>query len=298
MPKISQYPDGGALQSTDKVVVARSGANYSILGSQLASDLIGQKRLSLTSSTPVTTADVTAATTVYWTDGSTNLSVAVPSTTSTPFDVFYSIAAGTLSTVNWTNTTTRATALARDSNGRYVKSGDTDKLYLGTGCTTGVSGQCEDSKTKRLLWNMYNRLQRQLFKVESTNSWAYSVATWRAANNSTANRVEFVQGVDESPVVCEIACSWTADTVGIYMLHGLALDATNTSDTATDGVVYLSTMQAVNQVQPSYAQYTKHVGIGYHYLQWVEQSSGGGVTTAYSKNTTVRQSGIVGRIIG
>lgn len=35
MPKISQYPDGGALQSTDQLVIARGGVNYSILGSQL-----------------------------------------------------------------------------------------------------------------------------------------------------------------------------------------------------------------------------------------------------------------------
>lgn len=33
MAKISQYPDGGSLQSSDQIVVARSGQNYSILGS-------------------------------------------------------------------------------------------------------------------------------------------------------------------------------------------------------------------------------------------------------------------------
>lgn len=38
MPKISQYPDGGALQSTDKLVIARSGVNYSIYGSQARSN--------------------------------------------------------------------------------------------------------------------------------------------------------------------------------------------------------------------------------------------------------------------
>jgi len=44
MAKISQYPDGGAIQSADKIVVARGGVNYSILGSELKGDfaLVGQ----------------------------------------------------------------------------------------------------------------------------------------------------------------------------------------------------------------------------------------------------------------
>lgn len=37
MPKISQYPDGGNIQSGDKLVIARSGQNYSILGSSVYS---------------------------------------------------------------------------------------------------------------------------------------------------------------------------------------------------------------------------------------------------------------------
>lgn len=37
MPKISQYTDGGAIQSSDKLVISRSGANYSVLGSEIGS---------------------------------------------------------------------------------------------------------------------------------------------------------------------------------------------------------------------------------------------------------------------
>ncbi len=262
-----------------------------------ANDIIGQKRLSLTTSVPVTTADVTAATTVYWTDGTTNLSVAVPSTTVTPFDIFYDTSAGTLSAVNWTNDTTRATALVRAS-GRLAKTGDTAKIYLGTGRTTSVSGQCEDSVTKRFLWNMYNRLERSLNKYESTNSWNYTTATWRSANNSTANRVEFIQGVDENRIFAEVAGSSSNSSTGNYGIFGIALDATNTNDCAADGVAYLHTVGAANQVQPTYGRYSKHVGIGYHYLQWTEYSNGAGANTFYSFSSTQRQSGIVGRVIG
>lgn len=270
-----------------------SGANPS----WAIGDLIGQRRLSLTSATPVTNADVTAATSVYWTDGTTNLSVAVPSTTVTPFDVFYDTSAGTLSTVNWTNDTTRATALVY-SGGRLAKTGDTAKIYLGTGRTTSVSGQCEDSVTKRFLWNMYNRAERSLNKYDSTNSWNYSTATWRSANNSTANRVEFVQGLDENRIVAEVAGAASDTGAGNFGLFGMALDATNTNHCASDGLTFLSTVGTANQVMPTYGRYTKHVGIGYHYLQWTEYSNGAGTTTFYGQNTTLRQSGIVGRVIG
>lgn len=100
-------------------------------------------RLTLTSGTPVTISDVTAATTVYWTpyngnnvairDGSgnwnvfefTELSVAVPAITSLPFDVFVKETAGVVSleTVAWTNTTTRATAIVQ-VDGVYVSNAD------------------------------------------------------------------------------------------------------------------------------------------------------------------------------
>ncbi len=137
-------------------------------------------RLSLASGTAVTTTDQTAKTTVYMTpylggkwlslyDGTSwvvkqtaEISVAVPSNTNTPFDIFVYDNAGTitLEAVAWTNDTTRATALTLQ-DGIYVKSGATTRRYLGTGRTTAVSGQCEDSLNKRYLWNYYNRVQRE-----------------------------------------------------------------------------------------------------------------------------------------
>lgn len=37
MAKISSYPDGGVIQATDKFVIARAGANFSILGDKVVS---------------------------------------------------------------------------------------------------------------------------------------------------------------------------------------------------------------------------------------------------------------------
>jgi hypothetical protein len=274
-------------------------------------------RLTLTSGTPVTTANVTGAGTIYFApysgnqiglyDGSASWSILTFTETSLalgtmtsglPYDVFAYNNSGTvaLEKTAWTNGTTRATALTTQ-DGVYVRSGATTRRYLGTFYTTSTTAT-EDSRTKRFLWNYYNRQWRELLVADSTNSWVYSTATWRSANNSTANRVEFVQGLDENPIFAEVAGSTTADAAGYYLLFGMALDATNTNDCATDGVTYLATTGAANQVVPTYGRYTKYVGIGYHYLQWTEISSGTATTTAYSKSGALRQSGIVGRVMG
>lgn len=127
------------------------------------SNSICDGRLTLASGTPVVTTNQTAKTTIYFTPyigkyialyngstwdviGFTEISVSVPSTTNTPFDIFCYSNSGTatLETVNWTNDTTRATALTYQ-DGVYVKSGATTRRYLGTGRTTGSSGQCEMS---------------------------------------------------------------------------------------------------------------------------------------------------------
>ena len=256
--------------------------------------IIGEKRLSLTSNTPVT-GDVTAATRVYWTDGETNLSVAVPATTVTPFDVFYSLSGNCLSTVNWANDTTRAVALARDTYGRRVKSGDTEKLYLGWGRTTSVSGQCEKSFSKLFLRNHYNPKRVKVGVYESTNSWSSDgLGAWRAARGQTSNRVEILCDADE-PIILDVAgcCKGGA---GGYGLFGIAVDATNTNDCATDGHSYLGTFAVNNHIIPTYGRLNKVMSEGYHYFQWTEVDWAV-VITFYSKNSTFRQSGISGFVM-
>lgn len=170
-------------------------------------------RLTLTTGVPVPTSPETAATTIYWTPflGNTvalysgsvwvsfeqsQLSVAVPATTNTAYDVFLDYNSGTpaLSLLAWTNLTTRATALTTQ-DGVYVLTGDTTKRYVGSFRTTGVSGQTESSLTKRYLWNYYNRINLELFVSDAAASWNYTTATIRQANGAATNQVETMTGV-------------------------------------------------------------------------------------------------------
>jgi len=180
---------------------------------------ICEGRLTLTTMTPVTTADVTAATTVYFTpytgnrialyDGTrwtlfafTELSLSLSGfTAGKNSDIFIYDNAGTLTLelVEWTDDTTRATALVVQ-DGVYVKSGAATRRYLGTIRTTDTTGQCEDSTIHRYVWNYYNRILRDMAVFEGT-SHTYNSATTRAWNGvQTAADVEFVIGVREDAI--------------------------------------------------------------------------------------------------
>jgi len=276
-------------------------------------------RLTLTTAAPVTTDDVLAATTVYFTPYNGNQiatysgsawsintfsekSVAVPATTSTPFDVFIVDSTFALETVNWTNDTTRATALVLQ-DGIYVKSGATTRRYLGTGRTTAVLGQCEDSLKKRYLWNASNRLIRNMLVNDLTDEWTYTTNTMRQANGSTDNQLDFVIGLSEVPVSANLQCT-VRNTSGINLAVAIGLDVTNnTSSNITEFRANSSEVQALKAV------YTGYPSVGRHFLAWLEVSEASGTTTWFGNargfnmslngTSTIRlRSGISGTIYG
>jgi hypothetical protein len=181
------------------------------------------------SGSPITLVDQAAKTTVYFTpylgnrislyDGSdgwithtfTEVSVAVPGTTDNPFDVFAYSDSGTvtLETVVWTNDTTRATALAFQ-DGIYVKTGATTRRYLGTCRTTDASGETEDSKALRFVWNYYNRLERRLELIDSTGH-DYNTGAWRPWNNDAAILTAYIIGVVEDSVLVTAVIEMSRD---------------------------------------------------------------------------------------
>lgn len=252
-------------------------------------------RLTLTTALAVTTADVTAATTIYFTPykgeqvmiytgtgwymhALTELSIAVPSTTVTPFDIFIDYNAGTpaLKVTDWTNDTTRATALTTQ-DGVYVQTGNTDWKYLGTGRTTSVSGQIEDSLTKRFLWNYYNRVTTALTKSESTATWTYQTSTYRPLNNSTANRIELVCGVSEDMISLDAMVVVLSDAVNPrYVGIGVNSTVANTWQILirSAGIAY----------SLAHTKLKHNPAVGYSYFQCLEYGSGTGTQTWYGGN--------------
>lgn len=262
------------------------------VGSGTAAGLFQDFRLTLTSGTPVTTSDVTGATTIYctpykgnrislysgtaWvTRATAEFSLALGTLTSgKPYDVFCYDNAGTptLEFLVWTNDTTRATALTYQ-NGVLVKTGATTRRYLGTFYTTATT-TTEDSLVKRYLWNYYNRISRPMTISDATSTWTYSTAAWRQANGNAANQLDFVVGVQEDAINASLTVSVVNSTSTLRStFSGIGLDA-------TDGTLFNSTglNSAVGtQATNVFARGIATLSAGRHYLPWLEY--GGGTDT-------------------
>ncbi len=272
-------------------------------------------RLTLTSGNPVTTTDVTAATTVYFTpykgdfidlyDGSSiwnrivfsEISISVPATTNTMYDVFCFNNSGTatLELTAWTDTKTRATALTTQ-NGVYVKTGATTRRYLGSFSTTAASGQTEDSKANRLLFNYYNRVLRALANAtETTNSWAYSSSTLRQANGNAANCLNVNIGVSEDTITARVFAMAQGNTTGTQPAVGIGIDST----TVNSAQIAINNAQEVSATgfSSTSAEWVGYPGVGNHQLNWLESNISNANTVTWfgdNNNPPTTQSGMVG----
>lgn len=274
-------------------------------------------RLSLTTATCVTTADVTGATSIFLTPCTGNrltlfdstgrattyttseLTLAVPNSTGTVYDVFAFANSGvpTLEALAWTNSSTRATALVKTS-GRYTKSGDSTRLYIGSFRTTNsVSGTTEDSAVKRYVWNYYHRVPRLLQRQESTATWTYTTATYRQANAAAANQVEAVVGVAEEMIDLQLIGAATNGSATVAAIIAIGEDST----TAASGFPGSMIVQVATQVVWTTAFLKKYPAAGYHFYAWLEFSAASGTTTWSGTGFAVagqNQSGLTGWING
>ena len=287
--------------------------------STIPSDVVNgvcEGRLTLTTALPVTTADVTGATTMYFTpykgnrialyDGTnwkvyafTELSLALGTLTSDlPYDVFCYDSSGTptLEFLAWTNATTRATALTMQ-NGVLSKTGVLTRRYLGTFYTTSTTAT-EDSFAKRFVWNYYNRVHRPMRVLEATDTWAYSTATIRQARATTTNQLDVVIGVAEGAIQIDVHAIGQNDTAGQNLMVGIGEDSTTA--TATGALTPFVAVPVANYYINMRASLRTIPAVGRHYYAWLERGSGTGTTTwsGDAGSPTVAQSGIFGTVFG
>ena len=295
-------PGAGKVLTSD----ASGNASWQTPTAGTLDDGLCEGRLTLTSGVPITTSDVTAATTLYFTPFGGNR-VALYNGTSwsiytfterslslsgfianTSYDIFLYDNAGTLTleATAWTNATTRATALVLQE-GIYVRSGATTRRYLGTIRIGATTGQTEDNARRRFIYNEFNAVQRRVAALETTYSWDYATATWRAANNSTANRVEVVVG-NLGPLI-KLDLMVRMSSSGAGAAHTIAYDTTSSY---TTGSMY-SNITTDGHVS---AHFTHATQLGYHFYQWVENGRGTPYATVFGYADGAFQSGMTGDI--
>jgi hypothetical protein len=209
-------------------------------------------------------------------------SIAVPATASQLYDVFAYNNAGVaaLELLAWTTDTTRATAIVRTTTGTWTKSGDLTRRYLGSMRTTTVSGQTEDSATKRYLYNAANRVRRPLLRREPTVSWNYTLAAWRQANGSTANQVEVVIGIAEELLSLSLrANALNGTSLGLGV--GFGEDSTSVISTSQVGGGSTTEATGLNSFRDMSAFLNIYPAVGRHFYAWLEYSQASGTTTWY-----------------
>lgn len=261
-------------------------------------------RLTLTTGVPVTTSDVTAATTLYFTpyggnqigtySGSawtvstfTEKSITLASlTANSNYDCFIVDSTLALELLIWTNDTTRATALVLQ-DGVLVKSGATTRRYLGTIRITGTTGQCEDSVAKRFVWNYYNRRLRFLKVVDTTDTWNQSVTAWQQANASAANQVAYVDGYGEDALTATVQGEHGGGS-GIAGSVGVGVDSTT-----VNSAQLIQDITNAGGVALGSAQYKGYPGVGYHFLAWIEYRRAGTVVWHGDQAIADEQNGLV-----
>lgn len=255
-------------------------------------------RLTLTSGTPVTTSNVTAAGTLYYTpylhdkialyDGTrwrvytfTEISLSLTLTSGKNYDVFLYDNAGTLTlelSAAWTNDTTRADAITRQ-NGAWVKSGATTRRYLGTLRASGTN-TTEDSDSKRFVWNYYNQVPFVDFRADNTDSWTNAGNGTLSAMNSgnAAWKHEFVVGLNEKPyeAMGSVASGSDGDIA-------IALDSANTLDRARATIVNNRVVDVITMT----SFWSGFPGIGYHYFQAMQTTRQASSVTFYGDNGAV-----------
>ena len=263
-------------------------------------------RLTLTSGTPVLTADTTG-TTLYLTPFRGNRlalwntteslwevlafaeqSIALSGLTAgKTYDVFVYLSAGTLTfdLVAWTNDTTRATAIAYQ-DGVPVKTGALDRRLIGTfralSATqiewklggTGAGGVAASLG----LWHANPKVRVPVKGIirDSTDSWSYG-GVIRAANNSAAMRVNLLDGdgtmrarADYNALVTVPASSQFLASVGLDSTSAFSAYSTSGATTNTAITTLASGL------------FSGPIGLGWHYLQALEgRAAGAGSGTWY-----------------
>lgn len=276
-------------------------------------------RLTLTSGLPVTVADVTAAANVFYCpyvsdvltlwDGSawsptvfTEQTLAVAGAAGLNFDVFGFLNAGAVNieSLQWASDTARTTGISLQG-GRYCKTGDKTRLYLGTFRTSGVNvtedsggGSVSQVGGKRFLWNLYNQIRRKIAVIDTTDSWAYTTNTIRQANGATGNKVEFVLGLEINGISALIEVSFFLNANNAQTGNvGFGLDSITAYVAGNLRGELFSAGQLYNSLVSFFSSNNL---LGYHYLAWLETGASAGSCSFLGDDGGECQSGIFGEL--
>jgi hypothetical protein len=140
----------------------------------------------------------------------------------------------------WTNTSTRALAVARTgpfyTNSSAITNGPAANLgtFVGT-IATNTSALCDwimgtmavgGGAASLNVWNMFNRCDVLTTVRESTGTWTYAGSTYRPVNASNNNSVRAVWGWAEEPFDVRTTSLGQPGSATVFPTVGIGLDGT------------------------------------------------------------------------
>jgi hypothetical protein len=210
-------------------------------------------------------------------------SITIAATANTNYDVFaYDNGSGSVvfEQLAWTSDTVRATALTTQ-NGVWVKSGATNRRYIGT-FRASATNTTDSSLLKRLVFNASNRvlLPFRYSPTATSYSAVTSSGTPFARNwaNSANSRVPFVVGLQGAYFEADVFTQVLTGSNGIYAI-GVNIDISSAINAECAAAVYgPQTFQG--SLHGNFK--SSEIAVGYHTAEWVEVYSSTGGTTAIS----------------
>jgi len=170
-----------------------------------------------------------------------------------------------------------------------------DALYLGS-FRASADGQTEmdfggnaagGDPASLLLFNYFNRAEHSCLITEATNTWTLatenpSPGTGHSVNNSTGNRVSFIQGIQESPLFADYATDGIVDsaTLNGFIACGVGLNSITIFSGRT-GFTNINTPAPAQRAAPIFGSYT-FTYLGFGFIQALEYYgfATGGVSVA------------------
>lgn len=328
----------GAVNAGIPTAIMKKGGNFYLMldprnqksGGSVVDNSVNDFRLTLTSGVPVTTADVTGATSIKWTpakgnrialfsSGAWNIrtSIELPLSlgtlvSNTTYDLFIFDNAGTPNmelSAAWNSSTPGSASIFSSGpyattrplqDGVYVKSTngtavDATRRYVGSFTTTSTT-TTEDSVANRHVFNYSNRVERNMLRQESATSWTYSLNTpIRQANANTANQLNFTIGMPEDIVTATVqVAAFNSTTAVAAVMASIGLNSTTAIAANT---INTSCGVANNLAQPIGANFKGICPIGNNTLTWIELGNGALTQTFQStQGAAYGKSGLIGTV--
>jgi hypothetical protein len=188
--------------------------------------------------------------------------------------------------VAWSNATTRGTGAGTAElvlmNGLYlnnvaISNGPAAQrgTYVGTVASnttqtldmTFGSSASGGGEARLCVWNQDNRRAMRAKVVDSVASWTYTSSTIRSMDNSTTNRISFVQGLSEDTIDCTVMSRAFVSGSNALASIGMALDTTTAQDQKALALTAGSAIATNLSPRNVYS-----AQIGFHFIQATEAS--------------------------